>query len=155
MRIRLLAVGAKPPRWAEAAFREYSRRLPAALKLEAPLIGLSRGHEQDRRRAREEEGQRLLGRIGRGDRVVALDGQGEAWSTEEWARRLAGWQAAGDDLSLLVGGPDGLAPSCLERADLRWSISALTLPHALVRVLVAEQLYRAVSLNANHPYHRA
>lgn len=154
MRVRLLAVAGKPPRWAAAAYGEYARRLPAALKLEAPLIELSRGHGGDWRRAREHEGRRLLGRVGSDDEVVALDARGEAWSTREFARRLGDWESMGDDVSLLVGGPDGLSPACLERADLRWALSALTLPHALVRVVVAEQLYRAVSLNARHPYHR-
>lgn len=154
MRIRLLAVAGQPPRWAAAAVDEYAGRLPAALKLEAPLIPLAKGHGGDWRRAREEEGRRLLKRIGAGDRVIALDERGKNWSTAELARRLADWQAMGENVSFLVGGPDGLAPACMEHIDARWSLSALTLPHALVRVIVAEQLYRAVSLNANHPYHR-
>lgn len=155
MRIRLLAVAGKPPNWADAAFKDYARRLPSALKLQAPLIDLSKGHDHDWRRAREAEGQRLLTRVGGDDKVVALDERGESWNTGQFAQRLADWQAMGEDVSFLVGGPDGLAPACLERADLHWSLSALTLPHALVRVMFAEQLYRAISLNANHPYHRA
>lgn len=155
MKVRLLVVAGKPPRWAQVAFDEYAKRLPAALKFEAPRIALAKGHGDDWRRAREEEGRRLLDRIGDRERVVALDERGKAWSTTDFAGRLANWQASGDDVALLLGGPDGLAPACIERADACWSLSALTLPHALVRVLVAEQLYRAVSLNANHPYHRA
>jgi 23S rRNA (pseudouridine1915-N3)-methyltransferase len=155
MRVRLLAVSGKPPRWAQSAFDEYAKRLPAALKFEASRIALAKGHGDDWRRAREEEGRRLLARIGDRERVIALDERGESWSTSDFARRLADWQASGDDVALLVGGPDGLAPACLERTDACWSLSALTLPHALVRVMVAEQLYRAVSLNAGHPYHRA
>ena len=155
MRIRLLAVAGRPPRWAQAAFDEYAKRLPTALRFEAPLIALAKGHGGDWRRAREEEGRRLLARIGERDRVVALDERGKSWSTADFADRLAGWQSAGDDVSLLVGGPDGLAPACMRRANAGWSLSALTLPHALVRVVVAEQLYRAWSILGNHPYHRA
>lgn len=155
MRIRLLAVSNRPPRWAEAAFAEYAKRLPPALKLEAPLIALARGHGRKSERALVDEGARMLAAIGSEDHVVALEERGESWNTASLARRLAGWQARGEDLALLVGGPDGLAPACLARADARWSLSSLTLPHALVRVLLAEQLYRAMSLNAGHPYHRS
>ena len=88
------------------------------------------------------------------DRVIALDVKGKTLSTNQLAERLRGWQMSGDNLSLLIGGPDGLSPECLERADERWSLSALTLPHPLVRVLLAEQLYRAWTITVNHPYHR-
>jgi 23S rRNA (pseudouridine1915-N3)-methyltransferase len=155
MRIRLLAVGRKPPSWAEAAFAEYAKRLPPALKFEAPLIALARGHGNDIERARDDEGRRLLAATGADDHVVALDEGGQNWTTAELARRLAEWQARGRDASLLIGGADGLAPVCLQTADECWALSRLTLPHALARVLVIEQIYRAVSLNANHPYHRA
>lgn len=152
MRIRLLAVGRRPPRWAEAAFAEYARRLPAALKLESAFIAPGRGSDADR--AKGEECDRLLGALAAGDLAVALDERGEAWTTRDLAGRLRRWQAEGRDVAFLVGGAAGLAPKCLERADLHWSLSALTLPHALVRVLLAEQVYRAVSINAGHPYHR-
>lgn len=155
MRIRVLAVAGRPPRWAEAAFSEYARRLPQALKLEAPLLPLARGHAGDRARAVAVEGEQLLAMLGARDTVIALDERGEPWNTVELAARLRDWEAAGADVALLVGGPDGLAAACRARADAVWSLSALTLPHALVRVVVAEQLYRAWSLNRGHPYHRS
>lgn len=155
MRIRLLAVGSRPPPWAERAFSDYASRLPPALKLEAPLIPLARGHRSDAARAAAEEGRRLLAAIDARTHVVALIETGEAWSTRALGERLRRWQAGAGDVALMIGGPDGLAPLCLERADERWSLSPLTLPHALVRVVVAEQIYRAWSLDSGHPYHRA
>ena len=97
----------------------------------------------------------MLAAIAPRDHVIALDVRGKSLSTEQLAAKLALWQMEGDDVSLLVGGPDGLAPCCLQRAAERWSLSALTLPHPLVRVLFAEQIYRAWSINHNHPYHRS
>lgn len=96
----------------------------------------------------------MLAAISDRDRVVALDVKGKPWSTEQLASHLRDWQLGGDNISLLVGGPDGLAEECLARADQRWSLSALTLPHPLVRIVLAEQLYRAWTINNNHPYHR-
>lgn len=155
MHIRVLAVGRRPPRWAMEAFSEYAKRLPSAFALDSRLIAPARGHGSDVARARAEEGERLLAGMGPRDFVVALDERGSAWSTADLAKQLAGWEMGGRDVTLLIGGADGLSQPCLERADQRWSLSPLTLPHALVRVLVAEQLYRAWSLNAGHPYHRA
>lgn len=155
MRLRLLAVGNPPPSWAAQAFSEYASRLPPSLKLEASLIPLARGHGAAAARAVATEGARLLAAVPVRTHVVALTETGEAWSTRALAARLGQWLATGIDVVLMAGGPDGLAPACLERADERWSLSSLTLPHALVRVVVAEQLYRAWSLNARHPYHRA
>lgn len=154
MRLRLIAVGGRPPAWAGAAVAEYLRRLPVALKLEIVLLPLARGHERNPARAVAAEGQRILARLAPRDAVIALDARGGAWSTGELAQHLHAWQSAGTDVSLLAGGPDGLSPACRERAEASWSLSALTLPHALVRVIVVEQIYRAVSLNAGHPYHR-
>lgn len=154
MRIRLLALGSAPPRWAQSAFEDYARRLPPACRLESALLPLARGHGTDAERAVGEEGHRLISLLGSRETVVALDERGEPWSTRELSARLESWLASGADVALLVGGPDGLAPECLRRADARWSLSRLTLPHALVRVIVAEQLYRAASFNAGHPYHR-
>ncbi len=154
MRLRLIVVGGRPPGWARAAVADYLRRLPVALKLEMVRLPLARGHERNPARAVVAEGQRMLARLAPRDAVISLDGCGDAWSTGDLARRLRAWQSAGTDVALLVGGPDGLASACRERADARWSLSALTLPHALVQVIVVEQIYRAVSLNAGHPYHR-
>jgi len=155
MRIRLLAVGTKMPKWVEQGVDEYRKRLPPELKLELKEIALGkRGKGADIRRAISSEGQLMLAAIGERDRVVALDVKGKPWSTEQLAGNLRDWQLGGDNISLLVGGPDGLADDCLQRADQRWSLSALTLPHPLVRIVLAEQLYRAWTVNSNHPYHR-
>lgn len=155
MRLRLIAVGTRMPRWVEEGTAEYHKRLPPELKLELREIALGqRGKNADLQRAIDSEGRQMLAAIGERDRVIALDVKGKPWSTEQLAAQLQRWQLEGEDISLLVGGPDGLAPECLARADQRWSLSALTLPHPLVRVLLAEQLYRAWTINNNHPYHR-
>lgn len=156
MRISLIAVGTRMPAWVEEGAGEYRKRLPAELQLEIREIALAkRGKNANIARAMQQEGAAMLAAIAPRDLVIALDVQGKAISTEQLAMRIAQWQLSGDNISLLVGGPDGLARECLERAGERWSLSALTLPHPLVRVLIAEQVYRAWSINNNHPYHRA
>ena len=144
------------PSWVEEAYREFSKRLPRECALQLHEIPLGkRSKSQAAERAQQAEGQSMLGAIPADCHVVALDVQGRAWSTEDLASNLQDWLASGRDLALLVGGPDGLSPACLARADQRWSLSALTFPHALVRVIVAEQLYRAWTVTTGHPYHRA
>lgn len=156
MRISLIAVGTRMPAWVEAGVAEYRRRLPPEIGFDLREIALGRrGKNADVARALAEEGAAMLAAIAPRDRVIALDVRGNSLSTEQLAARLARWQMDGDDVSLLVGGPDGLARACLERAAERWSLSALTLPHPLVRVLLAEQLYRAWTINQKHPYHRS
>ena len=143
------------PKWVEQGVDEYCKRLPPELKLEVKEIALGkRGKGADIRRAIASEGQQMQAAIGDRDRVVALDVKGKPWSTEQLASNLRDWQLGGANISLLVGGPDGLAQECLDRADQRWSLSALTLPHPLVRIVLAEQLYPAWTINNNHPYHR-
>ncbi len=143
------------PAWVGLAVADYARRLPPELKLEIVEIALgARPARAAPAAAVAAEGRALLKAVGTRDTLVALDVAGESWSTPQLAARLAGWQAAGGNCCLLIGGPDGLDPECLRRAHQRWSLSALTLPHPLVRVLVVEQLYRAWTLNAGHPYHR-
>ena len=143
------------PKWVEQGVDEYCKRLPPELKLEVKEIALGkRGKGADIRRAIASEGQQMQAAIGDRDRVVALDVKGKPWSTEQLASNLRDWQLGGANISLLIGGPDGLAQECLDRADQRWSLSALTLPHPLVRIVLAEQLYRAWTINNNHPYHR-
>ena len=155
MRISLIAVGTRMPAWVEAGIAEYRKRLPPEIHFEIREIALGkRGKNADIARAMQDEGEAMLAAITPRDRVIALDVLGKSLSTEQLAGKLAQWQMDGDDISLLVGGPDGLASECLARAAEKWSLSALTLPHPLVRVLLAEQLYRAWSINANHPYHR-
>ena len=155
MRLRILAIGTKMPDWVEAGCNEYLKRLPPELRIEVVELPLGkRGKGADIQRAIMREGEAMLKAIGERDQVIALEVQGKSWSTGDLAVNLQHWQGSGDNVSLLVGGPDGLAPACLARADSRWSLSPLTLPHPLVRVLLAEQLYRAWSINAGHPYHR-
>ncbi|WP_339645112.1 23S rRNA (pseudouridine(1915)-N(3))-methyltransferase RlmH [uncultured Porticoccus sp.] len=155
MRLRILAIGTKMPDWVESGCNEYLKRLPPELRIEVVELPLGkRGKGADIQRAILREGEAMLKAIGERDQVIALEVQGKSWSTGDLAVNLKHWQGSGDNVSLLVGGPDGLAPACLARADSRWSLSALTLPHPLVRVLLAEQLYRAWSINAGHPYHR-
>ncbi|MFT3929625.1 MAG: 23S rRNA (pseudouridine(1915)-N(3))-methyltransferase RlmH [Spongiibacteraceae bacterium] len=156
MLIRLLAVGTRMPAWVEAGVAEYRKRLPPEIQFEIREINLAqRGKNADIARALQQEGEAMLAAIGARDFVIALDVKGKSISTEQFAIELAKWQQNGDPVSILVGGPDGLAANCLERAQQRWSLSALTLPHPIVRVVFAEQLYRAWSINSNHPYHRA
>lgn len=143
------------PKWVEQGVDEYTKRLPPELKLEFKEIALGkRGKGADIQRAINAEGQQMLATIGQHDRVIALDVLGKPWSTEKLALELQHWQLEGDNISLLIGGPDGLADACLQRANQRWSLSALTLPHPLVRIVLAEQLYRAWAINSHHPYHR-
>ena len=155
MRLRILAIGTKMPDWVESGCNEYLKRLPPELRIEVVELPLGkRGKGADIQRAILREGEAMLKAIGERDQVIALEVQGKSWSTGDLAVNLQHWQGSGDNVSLLVGGPDGLAPACLARADSRWSLSPLPLPHPLVRVLLAEQLYRAWSINAGHPYHR-
>lgn len=154
MRLRLIAVGGKMPDWVTAGCRDYTRRLPAELRVELLELPLGvRGKGQSVQRAMDTEAAAILKAVA-ADRVVALDVRGQPWTTADLAGQLRRWQAAGTNYSLLIGGPDGLSALCLERAEAHWSLSPLTLPHALVRVVVIEQLYRAWSFNAGLPYHR-
>ncbi|MDE1888592.1 MAG: 23S rRNA (pseudouridine(1915)-N(3))-methyltransferase RlmH [Gammaproteobacteria bacterium] len=156
MRIHLLAAGTRQPAWINAGYGEFAKRLPPECTLrlhEIPLSTARKGH--DVARAIGDEGRKMLAAVPDGVRVVALDVNGRSFSSEALARQLGRWLQGGRDLALMIGGPDGLAPDCLARAELKWSLSPLTLPHGLVRVLVAEQLYRAWTILKGHPYHRA
>lgn len=147
------------PEWVEAGYREYAKRLPAEcalnlIEVEPRHRGKSAARASEAQLARAEEAQRIERCLPKGAGVVALDGRGQSWSTEDLACRLAGWMGEGRDRALLVGGPDGLCESLLSRAEQRWSLSRLTFPHPLVRVILAEQIYRAWTLLKGHPYHR-
>jgi 23S rRNA (pseudouridine1915-N3)-methyltransferase len=156
MNISLIAIGTRMPEWVNEGYREYARRLPRECRLKLTEIPLGqRARSKTVERAVAEEGKRMLAEISPGEHVIALDVKGRNWSTEQLAVQFQQWMLAGRGISLLVGGPDGLSAPCLERAQQRWSLSPLTLPHALVRVLLAEQLYRAWTLTVGHPYHRA
>ena len=155
MRVRLIAVGTRMPDWVQAGYEDYARRLPRELKLELVEIPVAaRGKNADLARLREAEGEKMLRAAGERAPLVALDERGEVLSTRDWAQALRIWMQDGGEVCLLVGGPDGLAPAVLARAQARWSLSRLTFPHPLVRIVVAEQLYRAWSLLQHHPYHR-
>lgn len=156
MRIQLIAVGQKMPAWVEQGYREYAQRMPGEVRLELKEIAPGRrGKNADIRRILEDEGQRIRAAIGKNAYIVALDVEGRGWSTEQLAQRMGDWMQSGQDVALLVGGPEGLSEECRGLARECWSLSALTFPHPLVRIIVAEQLYRAWSVLRNHPYHRA
>jgi 23S rRNA (pseudouridine1915-N3)-methyltransferase len=156
MKCRLIAAGTRLPDWVNSGFREYQRRLrtPLILELQEIAVATRRAGETPDR-AVQREGADMLAALGRDDYVVALEITAHAMSTQQLSAWLAQRMREGRPLALLIGGPDGLSPQCRERADQSWSLSPLTLPHALVRVIVAEQIYRAMSLLAGHPYHRA
>jgi len=153
VRIQLIAAGTRRPGWEREGYETYARRLPRECALALVEVPVERGGAGAARRI-EREGERMLARVAKGARVVALDEAGTALTSRDLARRLEAWMAGGRDLALLVGGPDGLSPACVACAEMRWSLSPLTLPHGLVRVLVAEQLYRAWTILGGHPYHR-
>ena len=152
MRAHIIAVGERVPAWVADGFAEYRKRLSRELPLELVEVK-SRGKYRDAAHARDAEGEALLS-AARDMHVIAMDGRGETWSSEELARQLAKWRMGGRDVAFLIGGADGHADSVLKRAGQRWSLGALTLPHMLVRLIVAEQLYRAATILAGHPYHR-
>ncbi len=155
MHIHLVAIGTRLPEWVAAGFREYARRLRPPWRLVLHEVQAAhRTKGADLARLVREEGMRLLAAVPTGSRLVALDQQGRSLSTEELAAQLRALAAHGTPLALLIGGPDGLAFDCLARANDIWSLSRLTLAHGLVRVLLAEQLYRAYSLIEGLPYHR-
>jgi 23S rRNA (pseudouridine1915-N3)-methyltransferase len=156
MKCRLIAAGTRLPDWVNSGFREYQKRLRTPLVLELHEIPVAtRRAGENPQRAILREGADMLAALGKDDYVVALEIAAKSMSTEQLSTWLAERMRDGRSLALLIGGPDGLSPACRERADQSWSLSPLTLPHALVRVVVAEQLYRAMSLLAGHPYHRA
>ena len=155
MKIQLIAVGTKMPDWVEKGYLEYARRFPKEMQLELLEINAGkRGKNADIKRILKKEGELTLEAIPKGNKIVTLEVTGKSWTTEQLASEMKKWQHDGRNISLLIGGPEGLAPECIQRSEQRWSLSALTLPHPLVRILVAESLYRAFTLTINHPYHR-
>ncbi|MFL6624704.1 MAG: 23S rRNA (pseudouridine(1915)-N(3))-methyltransferase RlmH [Sulfurifustaceae bacterium] len=155
MQIHLLAVGSRMPAWVQAGFDEYAKRMPPQLRLRLREIRAgSRTQGADLARIVEEEGERLWEAVPRGGYVIALDRTGRELDTTELAAELRGFMARGVDVAFLVGGPEGLSPGCLSRAHARWSLSRLTFAHPLVRIVFAEQIYRAWSILNHLPYHR-
>ena len=150
MRIRLLSVGNRPPEWVRVAVDDYARRMRAPLGFELIEVPPGRGSKPAR-----EEGERLLRLIGERDYLVLLDVVGERLDTPAWAAMLADWQTNYPRVSLVIGGADGASPALLDRADRRCSLSPLTFPHMLARVITTEQLYRAWTILQGHPYHRS
>lgn len=155
MRLRLITVGSRQPAWVDAAVADYLRRFRSPWRLElVELEATPRSAQRGASAAVEREGERVLAALRERERVVLLDEHGKQLATRELADRLGRLAAATPDLALLIGGPDGHAPAVRARAAESWSLSRLTLPHGLARVLLVEQLYRAQSLAAGHPYHR-
>lgn len=156
MHIRLLAVGDRQPSWVDEAFGKYTGRYPREWKFRLDTIGTVRRNKNDKsRQAMEAEGTLILDKLGSDEQVVLLDERGKQLSSKSLASRMSEWQIDGRDLCFVIGGPDGVSGLVRQRADWIWSLSQLTLPHGLARALLAEQLYRAWSLQTGHPYHRS
>ena len=156
MQLLVAAVGQRMPRWVNEAWTEYARRMPPGLALSLREIALGkRGKNADTRRLTTIESKALYAAMPARARIIALDIKGQAWSTEKLAAGLEEWMGEGRDVGFMIGGPDGIAADILQKAHNRWSLGPLTLPHPMVRVVLAEQLYRAWTITQNHPYHRA
>ncbi len=156
MHIRLIAVGDRQPVWVDDAFRNYAGRFPSQWKFRLDDIPTVRRSRNDKsKRAAESESELILARLGNDEQVVLLDEMGKQLTSERMATQRSDWQTDGRNLCFVIGGPDGVSEACRARADFVWSLSKLTLPHGLARVLLSEQLYRAWSLQSGHPYHRA
>ena len=154
MRLLIVAVGQRVPDWAQTAWDDYVKRFPAELKVELKAVKTETRGSKTVEQLQAAERARIEAAIPRGTRIVALDERGTALTTAALAAKLQHWQREGGDVALVIGGPDGLDPALRQAAHERIRLSDLTLPHAFARVLLIEQLYRAWSINANHPYHR-
>ena len=156
MKLLVVAVGTRMPAWVDAGFGDYARRMPRDARLElAEIKPEARGASRPVGRLLEAEEKRIRAAIPGGSLRVALDERGTLLATAELAGRIERWRQSGSDLAFIIGGPDGLAETLKRGASFKWSLTPLTLPHGLARVVLAEQLYRAVSILHNHPYHRA
>ncbi len=154
MKLYVVAVGQRVPDWAQTAWDDYAKRFPSELRVELKAVKTEPRGSKTLETLYAAERERIEAAIPRGCRIVALDERGTALTTVALAAKLKAWQLEADDVALVIGGPDGLDPAFRQAAHERIRLSDLTLPHAMVRVLLVEQLYRAWSINANHPYHR-
>jgi len=155
LRIHLIAVGHRMPHWVTEGYQDYAKRLPPECRLLLREIAPGkRAKNADLAQIRWEEGERILAALSPDEHVIALEVGGKAWSTESLAENIGRWMRDGRRIALLAGGPEGLSDACRERAHEQWSLSPLTLPHPIVRIIVAEQIYRAWSWLNHHPYHR-
>jgi len=154
MKLLIVAVGQRGPHWAQTAYEDYAKRFPPELKVELKAVKTEPRGSKTLETLYAAERERIVAAIPKGARMVVLDERGTSLTTKALAERLKGWQLGGDDVALVIGGPDGLEPALRQSAHERIRLSDLTLPHAMVRVLLIEQLYRAWSVNAGHPYHR-
>jgi len=159
MQLVIVAVGHKMPAWIESGFAEYTKRMPPELRIELREVKPeARSSSNNAATVMQREAARIeavLGTLSKQLRIVALDERGKDWTTVQLSEQLTGWQREGGDVAFLIGGADGLDPALKVRAQTLFRLSSLTLPHGMVRVLLAEQLYRAWSVTQNHPYHRA
>lgn len=156
MRITVHSVAGKMPKWVNAGVDEYSKRLPKELKLQWRDVPLAaRAGNADAQALKAREGAALLRGLRENEHSVALDPGGQRWTTEDLAEQLRSWMMQGRSLNFLIGGPDGLSEECLSTAGQCWSLGPMTLPHPVVRIVLAEQLYRAWTITIGHPYHRA
>ncbi|MCW8108621.1 23S rRNA (pseudouridine(1915)-N(3))-methyltransferase RlmH [Alteromonas ponticola] len=155
MRIQIVAVGTKMPDWVNQGVNEFLRRFgPDIDVFFTPVAAGKRGKNADISRILKAEGEAMLSHVEKNHRVVTLEVKGKPWSTANLASQLENWKMDGRDVSMLIGGPEGLSPECIAASEQKWSLSPLTLPHPLVRIIVAESLYRAWTVTQNHPYHR-
>lgn len=155
MKIYLIAVGKKMPDWVKEGYQTYAERFPPEIAFELKEVELLKRHKKEAvQQIIDQEGDALLAAVPPRSQVIALDDEGEQWSTPTLARHLQTWKDESQNISLLIGGPDGLSSACLSKASRKWSLSKLTFPHPLVRIIVVEQIYRAWTILAKHPYHR-
>ncbi|MEM7357584.1 MAG: 23S rRNA (pseudouridine(1915)-N(3))-methyltransferase RlmH [Pseudomonadota bacterium] len=155
MRIKLVAIGTRMPAWVTQGYQEYAQRMPNICQLELiEIAAKKRGKNADTARILRDEARALDAAIPAGNLIIALDRRGKSIDTPELARQMQNWIDDSQDVAILVGGPEGIDPAYMQRVNLKWSLSALTFAHPVVRVMLAEQLYRAWSINANLPYHR-
>ena len=154
MRLLIVAVGQRVPDWAQTAWNDYAKRFPHELKVELKAVKTEPRGSKTLETLYAAERARIEAAIPKGTHIVALDERGTSLTTLALAEKLKSWQLSGDDVALVIGGPDGIDPTFRQAAHERIRLSDMTLPHAFARVLLIEQLYRAWSINANHPYHR-